>query len=309
MSGIYECVLVGYDGSPEGEDALALAQTLAAPGARVVAACQYWYEPVGARVGKGGPGPAAMAADAEAALAALRDRLPAVETRAVPGGSPPRALHDLAESESADLIVVGSSRRGALARAAAGSTAERLLNGAPCPVAVAPRGFGRQPASPPAHIAVGFSPDPDAEPALRAARALADAAGADLRVVAVLDTLAEVAERPGDAEYPRALHEAQHRLERAVSSAVEALGGDVAAAVIPDDFPAGVLANAAADLDLLVLGSRGYGPVRRVLLGSVSHRLLSDGAPCAVLVVPRSAQAAAGTGASTRSASSTSRLA
>jgi nucleotide-binding universal stress UspA family protein len=37
---------------------------------------------------------------------------------------------------------------------------------------------------------------------------------------------------------------------------------------------------------LLVLGSRGYGPVARVLLGSVSRRVVAD-APCPVLVVAR----------------------
>lgn len=40
------------------------------------------------------------------------------------------------------------------------------------------------------------------------------------------------------------------------------------------------------DVDLLVLGSRGYGPLTRVLLGSVSRRAAQD-APCPVLVVPR----------------------
>ncbi|HSS43092.1 MAG TPA: universal stress protein [Solirubrobacterales bacterium] len=41
-----------------------------------------------------------------------------------------------------------------------------------------------------------------------------------------------------------------------------------------------------AGADLLVAGSRNYGPVRRVLLGSVSTQLMHR-APCPVLVVPR----------------------
>jgi nucleotide-binding universal stress UspA family protein len=41
-----------------------------------------------------------------------------------------------------------------------------------------------------------------------------------------------------------------------------------------------------AGADLLVAGSRGYGPVMRVLLGSVSTQLVHT-APCPVLVVPR----------------------
>jgi nucleotide-binding universal stress UspA family protein len=39
-------------------------------------------------------------------------------------------------------------------------------------------------------------------------------------------------------------------------------------------------------VDLLVCGSRGYGPVRRVLLGTVSSALLRQ-ASVPVLVVPR----------------------
>jgi nucleotide-binding universal stress UspA family protein len=39
-------------------------------------------------------------------------------------------------------------------------------------------------------------------------------------------------------------------------------------------------------LDLLVLGSRGRGPMRRLLLGSTSEHVVRD-AGCAVLVVPR----------------------
>ena len=41
----------------------------------------------------------------------------------------------LAEIERASLVVIGSSHRGAVGRVFAGTTAERLLHGAPCPVA------------------------------------------------------------------------------------------------------------------------------------------------------------------------------
>jgi nucleotide-binding universal stress UspA family protein len=46
------------------------------------------------------------------------------------------------------------------------------------------------------------------------------------------------------------------------------------------------LAEASEGLDLLCLGSRGYGPVRRVLLGSVSSDVVNHAAS-AVMVVPR----------------------
>lgn len=46
------------------------------------------------------------------------------------------------------------------------------------------------------------------------------------------------------------------------------------------------------DVDMLVCGSRGYGPVRRVLLGGVSSRLIRR-ARLPVAVVPRAATASA----------------
>lgn len=51
--------------------------------------------------------------------------------------------------------------------------------------------------------------------------------------------------------------------------------------------PAETLASACEDgVDLLVAGSRGYGPLARVLLGSVTTGLTGM-APCPVIVVPR----------------------
>jgi nucleotide-binding universal stress UspA family protein len=49
-----------------------------------------------------------------------------------------------------------------------------------------------------------------------------------------------------------------------------------------------VLAERSRELDLLVVGSRGYGPVRQVLIGGVSAELMRRAA-CPVLIVPRSA--------------------
>ena len=46
------------------------------------------------------------------------------------------------------------------------------------------------------------------------------------------------------------------------------------------------LAEASQELDLLVLGSRGYGPLLRVMLGGVSLKAMRSSA-CPVAVVPR----------------------
>jgi nucleotide-binding universal stress UspA family protein len=47
-----------------------------------------------------------------------------------------------------------------------------------------------------------------------------------------------------------------------------------------------LIEDAGTGVDLLVLGSRGFGPVMRLLVGSVSSRVIRE-APCPVLVVPR----------------------
>jgi nucleotide-binding universal stress UspA family protein len=49
------------------------------------------------------------------------------------------------------------------------------------------------------------------------------------------------------------------------------------------------LVRASFSADLMVLGSRGYGTLRGVLLGSVSQRVVR-GAACPVMVIPRTAR-------------------
>ncbi len=83
--------------------------------------------------------------------------------------------------------------------------------------------------------------------------------------------------------------EGEHRLaaERALRDTVDELGADVPVeveALIGD--PVELLVAASEHLDLLVCGSRGYGPLRAVLLGSVSGAV-TMAARCAVIAVPR----------------------
>ena len=91
-----------------------------------------------------------------------------ITTRTIADTSPSRALHILAEIERASLVVIGSSHRGAVGRVFAGTTAERLLHGAPCPVAVAPRGTARGEEI--SRIAVGWDGSAEAGGARRRGR-------------------------------------------------------------------------------------------------------------------------------------------
>jgi nucleotide-binding universal stress UspA family protein len=74
-------------------------------------------------------------------------------------------------------------------------------------------------------------------------------------------------------------------LEQALARVPEALG---AKRRMLEGDPADAVAGATQDVDLLLVGSRAYGPLRRALLGSVSARLMRS-SPCPVLVLPRDA--------------------
>jgi nucleotide-binding universal stress UspA family protein len=213
-----------------------------------------------------------------------------VKTRIVQDLSVPRGLHELARDLSAGIVVVGSTTRGKAKRVLVGSTAERLLHGAPCPVALAPREYTRRKVT---TIAVGFVDSPEGHDALAAAHALAARLGSRLRAITVLhpsgglDAAMAGGLRPQYAATldDRHRQEAETGLERAISALTPSV--DVERDVHVDD-PAEVLLRVSSHVDLLVCGSRGYGPLRSVLLGGVSRRLV-DEAHCPVLVLPREA--------------------
>jgi nucleotide-binding universal stress UspA family protein len=205
-------------------------------------------------------------------LAALADR-PA-ETMAIAGSAPARVLHEVADQRRPRAVVIGSSRGGAIGVSSLGSAGELLVHGGGAPVVVVPNGFTPSP-GPTIGIGVAYGVTPESDDAVRVAVDLAQRAGARLKVLTVHEPSPhdEMPERrPGE------------HLERALSGAeaerVE-LSGD----------PAPALAAASADLDLLITGSRSYGPLGAVLLGAVTCRLIYV-ARCPMMVVPRTRDAA-----------------
>ena len=242
------------------------------------------------------PAEADLLPNAEPALEALQAELSpgdvAVEYRTIHGSSAPSALHQAAEREEALLLVVGSTARGAAGRLFPGSTADRLMHGAPCPIAVVPHGWSDD--GPPSTIGVAYVDTDEGHNALRTAHGLARRAGATLRVVTVADagagaSLETETYRAGQRGTSLEDVQGEHRVraEAAVRETVAGLGGDVPVEV--DAFledPAEVLLRISERLDLLICGSRGYGPLRAVLLGGVTRRVTSD-ARCPVIVVPR----------------------
>jgi nucleotide-binding universal stress UspA family protein len=273
-------VIVAFDGAPQGEDALALALRLCDRTNGVLTlACvvtgHRWH--VGPEVRRAdAPVPeeiAFMFADARAT------KLPAgvhVRERAPVAPSPARGLTELAESEDADLIVIGSSAHAEAGRIRLERTAGRLLQGAPCAVAIAPGGMRESDDF--RHIAVAFDDSPEARAALAVAYDIAAPTSAAVTLMWALN-------RFEPEELRREIRlQAQAALDAAADSAPAELNPQT---MLLHGEPGDVIRNACEGIvDLLVTGSRSYGPMQRALLGSVSEAV-TEGASHPVLIVPR----------------------
>jgi nucleotide-binding universal stress UspA family protein len=270
-------VLVGVDGSAAGRDAIALGAMLLSPHGSLTLAHVSTYSAT------------YLSLDAKSARAEARDMLErelaqariVAEVRDIASPSVGRGLHQLAEQRAADLLVVGSCSHGMLGRVLSGDDTRASLNGAPCAVAVAPHGYGKSTASINT-VGVGYNGTPEAEAALAVARALAARYGATVRALAVVNPI------PGALGYWEAFDpdwgmaiEVVGRTANERLGLLDGVDGSVAVGV-----PSEALAAFGTEVDLLVVGSRSYGPVRRMMLGSTSVHL-AHGTLCPLLVLRR----------------------
>jgi nucleotide-binding universal stress UspA family protein len=281
---MFEQVIVGVDGRPTGRDAIALASRLMSPEGRLTLANVHadGLRPVHAAT------PGMVAEERTASHELLERELAAGEVEAelvsFVAPSPGRGLHDLAEERGADLLVVGSCSRGALGRAMLGDDTRAALNGAPCAVAIATRGYAEHPL-PLARVGVGYDGSPESEAALAAARAVAAQHRSKLLALEVVS----VPTYSFTGLTPPALGDT---IDALIADAKERLGAleDVEARAVYG-LPGEELAAFGGDLDLLVVGSRNYGPLRRLVLGSTSD-YLERHARSSLLVLPRLASRA-----------------
>jgi nucleotide-binding universal stress UspA family protein len=221
---------------------------------------------------------------AEVALATLRPRWPGATAR-VMDGDPRRVVVDEAAAWRADLVVVGARGVGALSRAMTGSVSTWIAHHAACPVLVVrgqPRPLGT------ALVACDGSPHARSAAAFLASLPLDHALR--VRLVGVVEDTPGT-RAPGLVPGVRAAIEdfmQQRRVALGKTLDEVAVAFEAKTALVDRDVRTGAAAAevlaAAKGADLIVVGARGLGVFDRVMLGSVSDRVLQH-APCPVLLV------------------------
>jgi nucleotide-binding universal stress UspA family protein len=281
---MFRNVIVGVDESQGGRDAIALAIDLLSEGGRLTFAFIYHGDPPMWL----GMSAASDAARREQGLAALRDAAhdAGVDARLCSLGSTSvgRGLHDLCEYEDADLLVVGSSRSTVVGRVLLGDDSRAALNGAPCAIAIAPAGYAHQ-ARRFDEIGVGYNGEPESERALTVARELAnqhDARLSAFEAVSIPAIALSAGPAPVDEWIQDLLDDARRRVSALEDVEPHAVYGRASEE----------LAMFSASVDLLVVGSRGYGPLGRLVHGSTSNELARVSC-CPLLVLPRAARLSA----------------
>lgn len=284
---MFKKVVVGVDDGEGGRDAIALAQVLAAQGSELTLAQVYQGDSDPSR---------ASSPDYEAAqherIQKLLEKL-SEETGVLAQlrwhGSPSvgRGLHELAELTGADLLVIGSSRRGLLGRILIGDDTRAALNGAPCAVAIAPAGYSREDVVM-REVGVGYDGSPESEGALALARIVAAEHHTKLSAFQVIFAPAYMYLGYLGTAAPVEADSIQREVDQA-RERIAALGGVEPHSAYGD--PVEELTLYSASLDLLVVGSRGYGPLGRLVYGGVAQRLART-ARCPLLILTRSSRTA-----------------
>jgi nucleotide-binding universal stress UspA family protein len=192
----------------------------------------------------------------------------------------------VAEDIDADLIVVGRRELSGLKRLLGESTSAGVMHGACCPVLIVRGGIGSWP---PNDVVVGFDYSPESEGAAHAAASVSRMyPGTALTLVQVLEDSAVHPNRV--LRTPEGV-DVEHRRLDLQAAPLENLAGHAVETVIAVGDPATVLierADRPSTTKLVVIGTRGLGNVRRLVLGSVSTKVLHSG-HSPLLVIPERA--------------------
>jgi len=195
---------------------------------------------------------------------------------------PSTAILSYAADADADLITTGTRGHRGVRRAFLGSVASELIRESPCPVLTVREVEGTKPEAA-KHIAVPVDFSDPSKAAVRYAADLADRLGATLTLVYVME---KEGENAGYGFKPSVFGTAAgyKRARKDLRGLAEGLPVEAAVKVL-DGKPADALLSYAdaKDINLIVMSTRGYSGVKRLLEGSVAEDIITRAA-CPVLV-------------------------
>lgn len=211
-------------------------------------------------------------------------------------GPPHRILVEAAQRTGAGLIVVGATDSGPLAVELLGSTADRVLRKAPCPVLLV-RGSLRVP---PRHVLAPVDLSTLSGDAFRCGMdLLAQLGGAEIEVRAVyalsfMDKLAERHRQEEAVSFEETERASGEELRRFVLENCADAPFEAKAALLPGEARFEILHELREHpVDLVVLGTHGRGGLDRLMMGSVASAVARK-APCSVLLISPEAALAEG---------------
>lgn len=192
-------------------------------------------------------------------------------------------LLEIAREQSVDVLVVGAHGERAGLREGLGSTTERLVRDATTPVLLAAGARER----PPRRILVPVDHSETSRRLLRAAHSLGAHFGAEVVSLHVVPSGVASHVLAAGVEASGGRRPASTAMRRAQGASYDASTSSERDAEVVFGEPAQeIIAYAERwDGDLIVIGRRGAGGLRRAVLGSVVDAVLRH-APCPVLVVP-----------------------
>lgn len=290
---MFSRVLVGFDGSPRGRGALALAVALTARDGEVIVCGVRHPRTAGGRVRLSASRPDLSSARrcVEQGRQLVSERRTLSHPLVIDADDVATALLDAASFHKADLLAIGPCHRGRVGQAMLGSVAAAVLHDPPCPVAVALAACDEGLVVPQiAGIAVGCEAVEQPGPELDLAARLAGELAATLHVVVIADTRVALAVESGAATaYPAVVKARRLAAEEGLAKAMAALpAGLSATGEVREGNPAEKLGEVSRGVDLLVLGAHHYGPVDRLMGRSVSAAVRRH-AHCPLLVTPLAA--------------------
>ena len=202
-----------------------------------------------------------------------------------------RGLRRVLAKEHRQLIVCGSTRHGEPGRVTMGHIARQLLEHQPCALAIAPRRLSARGAFTISRVGVAYDAGPGAREAVAVAATIAEGCGARLIVRGVIDDRIPALGWPRlwvdpfRESWDEIMEEQATSLRHDAEAATAGLSVPVTVD-IDRDVPAASLLDFSLAIDLLVIGSRRWGPMARLVLGGAGEAL-AHGSHCALLIVPR----------------------